>query len=68
MQEIPSSQLPRADAYTKMYMFDDWETTSYRYYDTNLTEQELSNMWVPQEMIENILSWEWFAIEEEIPT
>jgi hypothetical protein len=23
MQEIPSSQLPRADAYTKMYMFDD---------------------------------------------
>ena len=60
MREMPSSQLPRADAYLKNYVFSignneyDWE-------DTNLTEQELSNMWAPQEIIETILSWEWYS-------
>ena len=56
--EMPSSQLPRADAYLKSYSFN----TSWWIIwvvDTNLTEQELSNMWVPQESIEIILSWEW---------
>ena len=65
--ETPSSQLPRADAYAKMYEFSEG---NYAYYliDTNLTEQELINIWqFTQEQIEAILAWEWFAHEQERP-
>jgi hypothetical protein len=40
MNETPSSQLPRADAYLKAYVFK-LDDRSYGYVDTNLTEQEL---------------------------
>jgi hypothetical protein len=43
MQEYPSSQLPRPDAYLKWYMFGAWPSYPYQFYDTNLTEQELSD-------------------------
>lgn len=64
MQEFPSSQLPRADAYVKAYQFGFWPVETvvnypYQYYDTNLTEQELSDGWLTQEQIEAILAWEW---------
>lgn len=65
MVEAPSSQLPRADAYVKVYQFGFWPVGTvvnypYQYYDTNLTEQELSDGWLDQEQIEAILAWEWF--------
>ncbi len=60
MLEMPSSQLPRADAYLKNYVFS-IGNNEYDFEDTNLTEQELSNMWAPQEIIEAILSWEWYS-------
>lgn len=66
MRELPSSALPRADAYFKAYTFSIGDTT-YEWADTNLTEQELSNIWFPQEVIEEILSGEWFSFEENTP-
>jgi hypothetical protein len=42
MQEMPSSQLPRADAYFKIYGFN-IRYNGYYWVDTNLTEQELEN-------------------------
>jgi hypothetical protein len=59
MQEYPSSQLPRPDAYLKWYMFGAWPSYPYQFYDTNLTEQELSDAWATQEFIEIALAWEW---------
>lgn len=58
MQEVPSSQLPRADAYLKLYNF----MVGYDMYgwaDTNLTEQELEDSPFA-EFTEEILAWEWF--------
>jgi hypothetical protein len=43
MQEYPSSVLPRANAYLKVYTFINGAYV-YQYIDTNLTEQELSDM------------------------
>ena len=62
MQEYPSSALPRADAYLKVYEFS-VDNREYGVVDTNLTEQELSDMWIPQASIEVMLSWEWTAFE-----
>lgn len=62
--EMPSSQLPRDDAYFKFYFFELGDST-YGYIDTNLTEQELSDMWIPQANIEVMLSWEWATHERE---
>lgn len=58
MQEIPSSELPRVDAYYKGYSFING-LYIYLYIDTNLTEQELSDIGIPQEYIETVLAWEW---------
>lgn len=66
MQEYPSSVLPRADAYLKGYTFINGVYV-YQYIDTNLNEQELSDMWVSQEYIETVLAWEWAATEQETP-
>jgi hypothetical protein len=42
MEEAPSSELPRADAYVKEYGFE-LDGILYGYVDTNLTEQELED-------------------------
>jgi len=64
-RETPSSALPRDDAYLKSYAFLN-EDINYQLADTNLTEQELINIWIPQDKIEEILAWEWFYIRNSI--
>lgn len=62
MDEIPSSDLPRADAYMKIYntSIPDIQTW-FIFVDTNLTEQELIDTnGFSQEEIEAILAWERF--------
>lgn len=66
IQEYPSSQLPRADAYLKGYTFINGLYV-YQCIDTNLNEQELSDIGIPQEYIEAALAWEWAAAEQETP-
>lgn len=63
--EIPSSALPRDDAYFKSYVFLN-EDINYQLADTNLTEQELINIWIPQDKIEEILAWEWSYIRNSM--
>lgn len=65
MHEMPSSALPRDDAYFKSYAFLN-EDINYQLADTNLTEQELINIWIPQDKIEEILAWEWSYIRNTI--
>ena len=57
MDEAPSSELPRADAYVKFYWMG-IGSYGYSFTDTNLTEQELRDMWLSQERIETLLSGE----------
>ena len=64
MDEMQSSELPRADAYAKIY---DSSSDSYIYWymDSNLTEQEITTMFtskLPQEAIDSLINGEWFAI------
>lgn len=60
MEEAPSSELPRADAYVKEYSFelDGIPYGYYSYVDTNLTEQELEDSPFA-EFTEDILAWKW---------
>ena len=65
MDEMPSSVAPRPDAYWKMYEFE-YDNYLYWYLDSNLTEQEITNMFpgFSQDVIDAMINWEWFAVDQ----
>lgn len=50
--------------YVDYYGFSDGMDT-YLFFVTDLTEQELEDFWLDPEMIEAILSWEWFSTQQK---